>query len=691
MEAEVDQQTFQMCTAYCEKFAREEAPTLPTKFIYECDGTTLPIWSTMASDDDCWLLTIGGIMRDMMCAFVKVGDLFLVSQLARSSEELLHAIVAKRVGASEREDVDTPALMRSYRALIRPRTGNQDANDFETGTTESTVASFVLPLLSNDALHSANLGGWLPEFVRISYVHVYVKGQEALAVMHILRGNAPAAFAILDDAISTVHGSCTPAQPCSILQAILLPRLYSLRSCCSPLEEKTKANRSLIKAELWLSKSKEDNIATAISQYHACVRPQLQGLGELHSDDNGEWVLMVVVAMRLCGEGKWDGAAEEFEGAMAELKEINDKTTLFQVRILHAWALFMMGDISGFHNKMRGIKQWTDQVDETLTCTMAGELLSFRFSLSCFYDASEILVAKLLTATSLSAGNEDGQLKRAAPSDLRSSFRAQTAESKNAPTSLYQRVAEAFLVTRSRPMAMDMPAMIDVCNKISRRIPCHYLGGMYLFFCGMAATATYEHQLEHLSEGQIPTMSADLAPFVSAIESEVPQLASLSAALWDVLASLELQARGFHPILLYFFRALKLRVLRMRGDLDEAARFANLDHRCSSETTPLAVAFLKMEIALYRQAAHNERQSLPEKRENLSSAITIAKEAQGMFSIYEADIEIAILKRCIADCEDLIRAMLPAYTAQKGSSNMTARAYWLDLSCEDDSDDDLLN
>ena len=695
-EAEVDQQTFQMCRRYSEKFAMETTQARLVKFTYEYEGSALPNWSKITSDSECCLLTIGGVMRDMMCAFVKVGDLFLVSQLAKSSEEILRGVLVERVGASsERDDMDSPTLMRSYRALTKSRAGNQDVDDFESGTTESIVASFVLPLLSNDALRSANLGGWLPKFVRSSYIHVFVNGQEALAVMHILRGNAPAAFAVLDESINIVHGSCTPTEPCHVLQAICLPRLYALRSCCSPLEGKARANRSLIKAELWLSKSKEDNVATAVSQYHACVRPRLQGLGDLHSEDNGEWVLMVVVALRLCGEGKWDGALEEFEGAMAELKEINDKTTLLQVRILHAWALFMMGDIAGFHNKMRTIKQYTDQVEEPLTGTTAGELLSFRFSLSCFYDASEVLVAKLLTATSASAGighAEEASLKRL-PSDLRMSFQSQphAADFKNAPMSLYQRVTETFLATRSRPMTMEMPAMIDICNKISRRIPCHYLGGMYIFFCGMAAIATYEHQLEHLSEGQIPTKSADLAPFISAIESEVPLLANLFTAIWDLLAALEIQARGYHPILLYFFRSLKLRVLRMRGDLDEAARFAILDHRCSSETTPLAVAFLKMEIALYRQAAHNEKLTLSEKRENLSSAITIAKEAQGMFSIYEADIEIAILKRCIADCEDLIRAMMPVYTAAKGSSNMTARAYWLDLSCEDDSDDDLLS
>ena len=48
----------------------------------------------------------------------------------------------------------------------------------------------------------------------------------------------------------------------------------------------------------------------------------------------------------------------------------------------------------------------------------------------------------------------------------------------------------------------------------------------------------------------------------------------------------------------------------MHGDLDEAARFANLDHRSFSESIPLAAAFLKIEIALYKQAAHNERLAL---------------------------------------------------------------------------------
>ena len=113
------------------------------------------------------------------------------------------------------------------------------------------------------------------------------------------------------------------------------------------------ANRSLIQAELWLSKAKETDIDQAIAQYYGRARPVLGGLRECHADDTGEWVLMVVVAMRLCGEGKWEGAIEELESALLDLKEINDKTSAFQVRILYAWALFMTGDIQGFHTRMR--------------------------------------------------------------------------------------------------------------------------------------------------------------------------------------------------------------------------------------------------------------------------------------------------------------------------------------------------
>ena len=95
-----------------------------------------------------------------------------------------------------------------------------------------------------------------------------------------------------------------------------------------------------------------------------------------------------------------------------------------------------------------------------------------------------------------------------------------------------------------------------------------------------------------------------------------------------------------------------------------------------------------MEIALCRQMADDDRFSLAGKRDNLSTAILVAKESRAIFSIFEADIEIATLKRCITDCEDLLRQLMPAYNGGKGGSSMTARAYWLDLNCDEDSDNE---
>ena len=571
--------------------------------------------------------------------------------------------------------------------------------------------------------------------MRASYIHSFVRGQEALAIMHILRGNAFRALEMVEDAINIVHGACTEKERCHVLQAICFPRLYALRSCCYPLESKSLANRSLIQAELWLSKAKESSTKYAIAQYYGCDRPNLMGIRDLHTIDNGEWVLMVVVAMRLCGEGKWDGALEEFDGAIAELKEVNDKTALFQVRILYSWALFLMGDITGFHSRMRSIKQYTDQVDEPLTNDAAAEVLSFRFSLSCFYDASEILVAKIRAAytfsftaahdSSLSSPNQSRSgsvlarssssaglsrsgsavgLNRSGPSLSRqaSSSTKFTKDSQKKDTvgalkfgdttilNIYHRITEAFLVSRSRPKDNELDDMTDLCQNITHRSPCHHLGGIYLFFAGIAAIATYEHHMMTSCEGLVPTKAVDLAPFVQAVESEDSSLADLHIAIVELVVTLELQSRKY-PILLYFYRSLHAHLHRMRGHIEQAMIFAVLEgHRCPADTVPLGVAYLKMEVALCKQMAHDDKLPLADKRENLNAAIACAKEAQIALTVFEAEIEIATLRRCIADCEDLIREMMPSFNSTgKGGAGMTARAYWLDLSCDDDSDDDL--
>ena len=63
--------------------------------------------------------------------------------------------------------------------------------------------------------------------------------------------------------------------------------------------------------------------------------------------------------------------------------------------------------------------------------------------------------------------------------------------------------------------------------------------------------------------------------------------------------------------------------------------------------------------------ADDDRFSLADKRDNLSTAILVAKES-----------------------EDLLRQLMPAYNGGKGGSSMTARAYWLDLNCDEDSDNE---
>ena len=873
MESELDHHAFVLCKSYKEKL-NDDQPNL-NMYTYEYERRKLPNWSLMEADPDDWLLTIGGVMRDMMCAMVKVGDVRMVEQLMVTSEELLDAVLRRAVNpvVPDEDDDGYNMLLTSYRQLVdstlkrrssamivldeglhpaespslpslevpsdpsarrhthtsgkhppmsglfppingaakpsplvltesgssfltgsanlvsastpklatkdmakdmakdtakdtvnlspRPHAAPTDtpvkptastlltdfitakraagALSFHTVATEEAVRSYHLPLLSNHIMHSLNstLAGvnkWKATFIRSSFIHAYVRGQDALATMYMLRGNASKALEVLDDSINVINGACTAEEPCHVLQAICLPRLYSLRSCCYASEENSLAKRSLIQAELWLSKSKDDDIVRAIGQYQSCSRPSLPGLGDWHAADTGEWVLMVVVALRLCGQGMWDGALEEFEGAMAELKEINDKTTLFQVRILHAWALFMIGDISMFQNKMRAIKQYTDHVEEPLTSDAAGELLSFRFSLSCFYDASEILVSKFKAANTFSFGHVEvgsagassavwgsavggsGVVGSPVDSPMGFAARSRASSSRSQRSSehnlssgksssrrsilqnnrtefttmnVYHKITEAFLVSRSRPKDLDVADMTDICLRISQRTPCHYLGGMYLFFAGMAAIATYEHHLVTSCEGLVPTKAIDLVPFISAIESEVASFADIYKALNDVLTTLELQSRkGRHPVLLYLYRALKVHACRMRGDIVEAMKYAIVDHRCAAETVPLGVACLKMEIALCRLSAHDDTKPVPEKRENLSTAIAIAKEAQVMFSVYEADIEISTLKRCVADCEDLVREMTPAFSWSRAESNMTARAYWLDLSCDDDSDNE---
>ena len=145
---------------------------------------------------------------------------------------------------------------------------------------------------------------------------------------------------------------------------------------------------------------------------------------------------------------------------------------------------------------------------------------------------------------------------------------------------IYHRITEAFQISRSRPQHLDMLDMIEICQKVSRRSPCHYIGGMYLFFSGLSAIACYEQQLAIASQGLLPTKASDLVPFVKLVESEVSALGDLRVAIQQVVASLEILSRKeLQPIMLYFYRALKIHECRMCGEIDEAMKFAVLENK----------------------------------------------------------------------------------------------------------------
>ena len=148
---------------------------------------------------------------------------------------------------------------------------------------------------------------------------------------------------------------------------------------------------------------------------------------------------------------------------------------------------------------------------------------------------------------------------------------------------IYHRITEAFQISRSQPQNLDMLDMIEICQKISRRSPCHYIGGMYLFFSGLAAIACYEHYLAISSQGLLPTKATDLVPFVKLVESEIVALGELHVAIQQVVASLEILARkDQQPIMLYLFRALKIHECRICGEIDEAMKFAVLENKVCS-------------------------------------------------------------------------------------------------------------
>ena len=226
-ESELDDDLFDTCTAHREACLAVADTTGPLHFVYDCDRS-LPSWSasTMRTDAE-WLFTIGSIMRDVMWAQVKVGEWKFVEQLGAVSSVLLASFLTRKF---EEEDIPPVSAM--------------DVRYPSTAATEAAVAAYTLPMADeSDA-------DWRAFCVRASYIHSYVRGEEALAIMHILRGNAPAAMSVLDDGLAVVHGASGAPSGCHVLHAVCLPRLYALRSICFPLKSRALANRALVQVHI---------------------------------------------------------------------------------------------------------------------------------------------------------------------------------------------------------------------------------------------------------------------------------------------------------------------------------------------------------------------------------------------------------------------------------------------------------
>ena len=505
------------------------------------------------------------------------------------------------------------------------------------------------------------------------HVMAYLRGQEALAVWNIMRGNSQLAMSFVLDAISVIKKS---ESDCAILYALLYPRLLALKSLCYPLSASsttsTEAAECLEDAQLWLLKVKERDVSDGVKLFYESVRPRLEGLCALHSHDSGEWVVLTVKASGLCGMGQWALAAECFTAALIELKEVNDKVTLFHVKVLQAWALFLSGDLSTFHSAMHSVTSHTRQSDARLVGGSAGSLLAIRLSLSCFYDTADAVILNVIRPGTSSASPTSSPKPLLNPStSLRSPARFSSTVSANMSgpnemgANIFVRIAAAFLDSRRNPKEVPLIDITILCAKISIRTPCTYLGGVYLFFTALTAFSVLDGAADPGAAdsascpGPLSAAEPESLNIASSSEKSGDQ-SSLLEAIQTVVLALNLLATR-HPVLLYMSRAANAHYLRLMGRLDEALACASFDppsltSPAAADGLPLGVAYLKMERALCLAASHNSLSPCLS-RESLTSSVIEASESLLLFERYEADIEIAVLKRCISDAQELLREL----------------------------------
>ena len=743
------QQVFATIERYMERQGVLKSGVLPSVYPYNFSNKKLPDWSSAegkSSKNNSWLLTIACIMRDLVCAMVKMGEFRVVLPLHKLSEDILHSIVHKerrrkrnkdaaavgdrsRAGSftnrsesgselDKRTDTTGDSKLLNPADLNPDSDASSDVSDVPSPVTDTMYLRSFLASNSMDSekgnpgdhVHQPRAGKTISDLptnqpVTISNysallldntasvdhiltVHIlsYIRGYEALALWNILRGNPPLALKFIDSAINALQRS---ESSCLVLYSLCFGRLLALKSMCYPADSQMDGMKCLEEALMWVKKSKERSIWGCIQHFNGSILPQLPGLKDLHRADTGEWVVLVVSALGLCGVGKWKEGGKLFYAAQIELKEINDRASLFQIKLLHAWALFMVGDLLTFHTMMHSITSHTKQNEERFIGVSSGILLAIRFSISCFYDAADSLITKVkVTGTPVTSPISTPKTPSPRSSiQMRNQSFSTLSFSMSGPSQLgstiFLRVSEAFLVSRRNASDLSITDITILCAKMAIRTPCTYIGGIYLFFTALAALAVYEHTIvssENSDSGSVVSREGGREEGeeggdggkVGRRDEDGSQ--GLLEGIEGVLQTLH-QLSMKHTVLLYMSRAMHARYYRVKGCLSDVIRFAVLNtdmspgddsytSGCSpsststsiphpAESLPLGNAYLRMEIVLCQQALYDVSESTDSKSRRINKILAVGRESIELFTAYEANIEIEVLRACISNAEDL--------------------------------------
>jgi hypothetical protein len=495
------------------------------------------------------------------------------------------------------------------------------------------------------------------ERILTTHVLAYIRGQEAIAIWNILRGNSSLAMLFTDDAISLLRHSCQ--SECAVLNLISLPRLLALKSLCYPVSDANtfSAAKCLSDAQLWSIKAEEKIMAECVKRYHESVLPHLPGLRQSHRPDSGKWIVLTVKAMSECSVGHWTAAAECLKAAQNELKDVNDKVTLYHVRMLEAWALFVTGDLSGLHNKMRSIIQHSRQSEERLIASSSSMLLAIRFSLSCLFDAAATLINKLGVPCSpltspISTPRGSAQGYSRSPSAL---FAGMSGPAKLGSQNIFLRVTEAFMISRRNPIELLVLDIATLCGKLASRTHCTYIGGVYLFLAALAGLAVYETKTSAEGDEFDGSFDGSAGIYIETdCDSDMTDFTVLNPIAKDgelnhLLEEVERAVQALehlsirHVVLLYMAKAARCRLYRAKGKAKEAyqtilSTSPSLSPSHTANSLPLGVAYLQLERAVYELSVNS-----------WTAALISAEASLKLFSLYEASIEITVLTNCIRD------------------------------------------